>query len=100
MIEAIGKMQNRVYQDLARSLSEEKASGKFPVGTGLPAERELVATYMSPVRTCVRRSSGLKFKGWSNDRLAYAMKQETKETGVIEEKAVPMGSALNLWSRS
>lgn len=39
------KGQDRLYQDLARSLLEELASGKFPVGARLPAERELASVY-------------------------------------------------------
>jgi GntR family transcriptional regulator, hexuronate regulon transcriptional repressor len=39
------KGQDRLYQDLARSLLEELASGKYPVGARLPAERELAVTY-------------------------------------------------------
>ncbi len=37
--------QDRLYQDLARSLIEELAAGRYPVGTRLPAERELAALY-------------------------------------------------------
>jgi GntR family hexuronate regulon transcriptional repressor len=39
------RSQDRLYQDLARNLLEELASGKFPIGARLPAERELAATY-------------------------------------------------------
>ena len=39
------KSQDRLYQDLARSLLEELASGRYPVGARLPAERELAMTY-------------------------------------------------------
>lgn len=39
------KAQDRLYQDLARSLMEELASGRYPVGARLPAERELATTY-------------------------------------------------------
>ena len=37
--------QDRLYQDLARRLIAELASGQFPVGTRLPAERELAQVY-------------------------------------------------------
>jgi GntR family transcriptional regulator, hexuronate regulon transcriptional repressor len=37
--------QDRLYQDLARSLIETLSAGKFPVGSRLPAERELAAQY-------------------------------------------------------
>jgi len=36
---------DRLYQDLARKLIAELASGKFPVGSRLPAERELAQQY-------------------------------------------------------
>lgn len=39
------RSQDRLYQDLARSLLEELASGRYPVGARLPAERELAASY-------------------------------------------------------
>jgi GntR family transcriptional repressor for pyruvate dehydrogenase complex len=39
------KPNDRLYQDLARSLLAELAAGKFPVGSRLPAERELAQQY-------------------------------------------------------
>lgn len=39
------KSNDRLYQDLARSLLEELAGGKYPVGTRLPAERDLALRY-------------------------------------------------------
>jgi GntR family hexuronate regulon transcriptional repressor len=45
MSDAPDKTQDRLYQDLARSLMEELASGRYPVGARLPAERELATTY-------------------------------------------------------
>lgn len=45
MSDAPDKTQDRLYQDLARSLLEELASGRYPVGARLPAERELATTY-------------------------------------------------------
>jgi len=41
----IEKGPDRLYQDLARSLTEELASGAYPVGARLPAERELAVKY-------------------------------------------------------
>ena len=45
MSEMPDKAQDRLYQDLARSLMEELASGRYPVGARLPAERELATAY-------------------------------------------------------
>jgi GntR family transcriptional regulator, hexuronate regulon transcriptional repressor len=45
MSDVAGKGQDRLYQDLARGLLEELASGRYPIGARLPAERELAATY-------------------------------------------------------
>ena len=39
------KAQDRLYQDLARSLLEELAAGLYPIGARLPAERELALKY-------------------------------------------------------
>lgn len=55
MSDAPDKSQDRLYQDLARSLLEELASGRYPVGARLPAERELAATY-SVSRPTVREA--------------------------------------------
>jgi GntR family transcriptional regulator, hexuronate regulon transcriptional repressor len=45
MIDLPDKAQDRLYQDLARSLLEELASGRYAVGARLPAERELASSY-------------------------------------------------------
>lgn len=39
------KPSDRLYRDLARNLIAEIAAGTYPVGTRLPAERELAAQY-------------------------------------------------------
>ncbi|MDE2560978.1 MAG: FadR family transcriptional regulator [Sphingomonadales bacterium] len=39
------KGQDRLYQDLARNLIEELATGQYPIGARLPAERELAIKY-------------------------------------------------------
>ena len=39
------KPNDRLYQELARQLMEELASGQYPLGSRLPAERELTAKY-------------------------------------------------------
>ncbi|MCX7285878.1 MAG: FadR/GntR family transcriptional regulator [Novosphingobium sp.] len=40
-----GKSNDRLYQELARALLEELASGRYPVGARLPAERDLALRY-------------------------------------------------------
>jgi DNA-binding FadR family transcriptional regulator len=37
--------QDRLYQELARKLIDDLASGKYAVGARLPAERELAAEH-------------------------------------------------------
>lgn len=45
MEDVIPRAKERLYQDLAKQLVEDLAAGKYPVGTRLPAERELAAQY-------------------------------------------------------
>lgn len=45
MSETPDRGQDRLYQGLARNLLEELASGRYPVGSRLPAERELAVKY-------------------------------------------------------
>lgn len=45
MSDTAEKAHDRLYQDLARNLMEELASGQYPVGARLPAERELAIKY-------------------------------------------------------
>jgi GntR family transcriptional repressor for pyruvate dehydrogenase complex len=42
---ATGKSHDRLYQDLARSLLDELAAGRYAVGSRLPAERDLALRY-------------------------------------------------------
>ncbi|NKJ44030.1 MULTISPECIES: FadR/GntR family transcriptional regulator [unclassified Novosphingobium] len=49
------KGNDRLYQDLARLLIEELASGRYPPGTRLPAERDLAARF-SVSRPTVREA--------------------------------------------
>lgn len=42
---ANAKPNDRLYQDLARALLEELGSGRYPVGTRLPAERDLAVRF-------------------------------------------------------
>ena len=44
-MEIASKAHDRLYQDLARIFLGELVAGKYPVGTRMPAERELAAKY-------------------------------------------------------
>lgn len=44
-MESSAKANDRLYQDLARTLMEELAAGQYQVGSRLPAERDLAARY-------------------------------------------------------
>jgi GntR family transcriptional regulator, hexuronate regulon transcriptional repressor len=45
MDEGLGQPSSRLYQEIARKLVEELAAGKYPIGSRLPAERDLAARY-------------------------------------------------------
>lgn len=45
MVEPFPKTNARLYQDLARKLVSELVAGKYPIGSRLPAERELAQLY-------------------------------------------------------
>jgi GntR family transcriptional regulator, hexuronate regulon transcriptional repressor len=45
MSDVADKGQERLYQDVARNLLEELASGLYPIGVRLPAERELAQKF-------------------------------------------------------
>ncbi len=55
MEQADNRMHDRLYQDLARRLIAELEAGKYPVGSRLPAERELAAIH-SVSRPTVREA--------------------------------------------
>ena len=57
---ASGKSNDRLYQDLARSLLEELAAGRYPVGTRLPAERDLALRFWQAAAADERISAGFR----------------------------------------
>jgi len=60
---------NRLYQDLARKLMEEISSGRYAVGSRLPAEREL-ALQLDVSRPTVREAIiALEAQGWLEVRV-------------------------------
>jgi GntR family transcriptional regulator, hexuronate regulon transcriptional repressor len=76
------KSQDRLYQDLARSLLEELSSGRFPVGARLPAERELAATYNVSRPTVREAMIALEVQGLVEVRVgsgAYVRRMPGKE---------------------
>ncbi len=76
------KAQDRLYQDLARNLMEELASGRYPVGARLPAERELAATHNVSRPTVREAIIALEVQGLVDVRVgsgAYVLRLPGKE---------------------
>ncbi len=76
------KSQDRLYQDLARSLLEELASGRYPIGARLPAERELATTYNVSRPTVREAMIALEVQGLVEVRVgsgAYVRRMPGKE---------------------
>lgn len=74
--------QDRLYQDLARSLLEELASGKYEVGSRLPAERELALQYNVSRPTVREAIIALEVQGLVEVRVgsgAYVRRQPGKD---------------------
>lgn len=72
----------RLYQDLARILLKELASGKYPVGARLPAERELTALYNVSRPTVREAVIALEVQGFVEVRVgsgAYVIRLPGKE---------------------
>ena len=82
MTQPAERSQDRLYQDLARSLLEELSSGRFPVGARLPAERELAATYTVSRPTVREAMIALEVQGLVEVRVgsgAYVRRLPGKE---------------------
>ncbi|MBB4858892.1 GntR family transcriptional repressor for pyruvate dehydrogenase complex [Novosphingobium chloroacetimidivorans] len=62
-------MSERLYQDLARKLVDELASGQYPVGSRLPAERELALAYGVSRPTVREATIALEVRGLVEVRL-------------------------------
>ena len=77
-----GHAQDRLYQELARKLMNELASGRYPVGARLPAERELAAEF-DVIRPTVREAIiALEVQGLVEVRVgsgAYVLRLPGKE---------------------
>jgi GntR family transcriptional repressor for pyruvate dehydrogenase complex len=74
--------QDRLYQDLARSLLEELASGRYAVGSRLPAERELALQYNVSRPTVREAIIALEVQGLVEVRVgsgAYVRRQPGKD---------------------
>lgn len=71
------RANDRLYQDLARTLMAELASGKHPVGSRLPAERDLAARYNVSRPTVREAIIALEVQGFVEVRVgsgAYVMR--------------------------
>ena len=76
------KTQDRLYQELARSLFAELASGVYPVGARLPAERELALRYEVSRPTVREAIIALEVQGLVEVRIgsgAYVRRRPGKE---------------------
>lgn len=74
--------QERLYQDLARTLLNELAAGNYPVGARLPAERELTALYNVSRPTVREAIIALEVQGFVEVRIgsgAYVVRLPGKE---------------------
>ncbi|MFM2371824.1 MAG: hypothetical protein RIS85_1546 [Pseudomonadota bacterium] len=76
------KSNDRLYQDLARLLMDELAAGRFPVGTRLPAERDLAARFNVSRPTVREAIIALEVQGLVEVRIgsgAYVLRLPGKE---------------------
>ena len=77
-----GRSNDRLYQDLARSLIAELAEGRYPVGARLPAERELAVQYNVSRPTVREAVIALEVQGLVEVRVgsgAYVLRLPGKE---------------------
>ncbi len=83
MSSKVENSSNRLYQDLARKLMTEIASGRYAVGSRLPAEREL-ALQMEVSRPTVREAIiALEAQGWLETRVGsgtYVVRPDGNQT--------------------
>ncbi len=74
--------QDRLYQELARKLMAELAGGRYPIGSRLPAERELAAEYDVSRPTVREAIIALEVQGLVEVRVgsgAYVLRLPGKE---------------------
>jgi GntR family transcriptional repressor for pyruvate dehydrogenase complex len=77
MAETASRTQDRLYMDVARSLVAELVAGKYPVGSRLPAERELAALHNVSRPTVREAVIALEVQGFVEVRIgsgAYVMR--------------------------
>jgi GntR family transcriptional regulator, hexuronate regulon transcriptional repressor len=82
MTEQLPKTSDRLYMDLARKLIGELADGKYPVGTRLPAEREMAQHYNVSRPTVREAIIALEVQGLVEVRIgsgAYVMRLPGKD---------------------
>lgn len=77
MADSVNRTNDRLYKDVARSLVTEIVAGKYPVGSRLPAERELAALYDVSRPTVREAVIALEVQGFVEVRVgsgAYVMR--------------------------
>ena len=77
MADSANRTNDRLYKDVARSLVTEIVAGKYPVGSRLPAERELAALYVVSRPTVREAVIALEVQGFVEVRVgsgAYVMR--------------------------
>lgn len=77
MADSANRTNDRLYKDVARSLVTEIVAGKYPVGSRLPAERELAALYDVSRPTVREAVIALEVQGFVEVRVgsgAYVMR--------------------------
>ena len=76
--------QDRLYKDVARILMDEMVAGRFPVGSKLPAERELAAHYNVSRPTVREAIIALEVQGLVEVRVgsgAYVLSAPNEQRG-------------------
>ncbi len=82
MAEPANRANDRLYKDLARKLVAEIVAGKYPVGSRLPAERELATSYDVSRPTLREAVIALEVQGFVEVRVgsgAYVMRMPGDE---------------------
>ena len=82
MAETANRTNDRLYMDVARKLVAELVAGTFPIGSRLPAERELAAQYNVSRPTVREAIIALEVRGFVEVRIGsgiYVMRHPDDE---------------------